>query len=128
MDYRSHGAVNAAKYGGIASLARSATGSSIYSPHTGMQDYEDGVPQVPAACITVEDAEMFQRMQDRGQFLDSSASALLATRISIIRNPFYVSGDKIVLKLYMEAQNYPAVVSRNTIVETVGQTNPEEVS
>jgi carboxypeptidase Q len=67
--------------GAVASLTRSVAPFSINSPHTGGQNYGGGVIQIPAACITIEDAEMFQRMQDRGQ--------------------------KIVVKLYMEAQNYP---------------------
>ncbi len=40
-------------------LIRSAAPFSIYSVHTGNQ--KGGV--IPAACITVEDAEMMQRMQ-----------------------------------------------------------------
>jgi carboxypeptidase Q len=44
-------------------LIRSATPFSIYSVHTGNQ--KGGI--IPAACITVEDAEMMQRMQNRGQ-------------------------------------------------------------
>jgi hypothetical protein len=30
------------------------------------KDYEDNVKKIPTACITVEDAEMMQRMQERG--------------------------------------------------------------
>ena len=36
---------------------------SVSSVHTGVQFNR----QIPIAAITVEDAEMFQRMQDRGQ-------------------------------------------------------------
>lgn len=48
----------------MAVLVRSATPFSIYSVHTGNQK---GGGVIPAACITVEDAEMMQRMQNRGQ-------------------------------------------------------------
>lgn len=99
--YRSHGAAHAAKYGAVASLTRSVTPQSIYSPHTGWQDYETDVPAIPAACITVEDAEMFKRMQDRG--------------------------TTITVKLTMEASNHGIGISRNTVGERVGATNPEEV-
>ena len=36
---------------------------SIYSPHAGAQFNKD----IPIAAISIEDAEMFQRMQDRKQ-------------------------------------------------------------
>ena len=40
--YRAHGAAEVAKVAGVASLIRSVTPFSIYSPHTGWQDYEQG--------------------------------------------------------------------------------------
>ena len=46
QDYRYKGASEAAKVGGIASLIRSVTGRSVYSPHTGSQTYELGVEKV----------------------------------------------------------------------------------
>lgn len=101
VQYRAKGASNAAKYGAVAALIRSVTPHSIYSPHTGWQTYEDGVKKIPAACITIEDAEMFKRMQDRG--------------------------TKITVKLTMEAGIHGQGISRNTIGERVGTTNPEEV-
>lgn len=42
VSYREHGASRVAKLGGLASLIRSVTPFSIYSPHTGWQDYEEG--------------------------------------------------------------------------------------
>ena len=32
-------------------------------------DYTEGIPKIPTACITIEDADMFDRMQQRGQEL-----------------------------------------------------------
>lgn len=101
VQYRSVGAAEAAKVGALASLIRSVTPFSLYSPHTGMQDYQDGVPKIPTACITIEDAQMLQRMSDRG--------------------------EKIVIKLLMGAQNLPPVQSRNTVAEIIGSKYPEEV-
>ena len=40
--YRSKGASEVAKLGGLASLIRSVTPFSIYSPHAGQQSYEKG--------------------------------------------------------------------------------------
>jgi len=40
--YRTRGAAEVAKVGGVASLIRSVTPFSIYSPHTGWQNYEQG--------------------------------------------------------------------------------------
>ncbi|CAG2253418.1 CPQ [Mytilus edulis] len=99
--YRSNGAVEAAKVGGVASLIRSVTPLSINSPHTGWQDYVDNVKKIPTACITVEDADMMDRMQQRGH--------------------------KIVVKLKMSAKTLPTVTSRNTIAEIKGSTYPEQI-
>ncbi|XP_020824568.1 carboxypeptidase Q isoform X1 [Phascolarctos cinereus] len=99
--YRVQGAVEAAKVGAVASLIRSVASFSIYSPHTGIQYYQDGVPQIPTACITVEDAEMMARMASRG--------------------------TKIVIQLKMEAKNYPDTESFNTVAEITGSKYPEQV-
>jgi carboxypeptidase Q len=66
-DYRHNGAAEAAKYGAVAALVRSITPFSMETPHTGFMQYQDGVPKIPAAAITVEDSEMFLRMHKRGQ-------------------------------------------------------------
>lgn len=99
--YRDNAAVEVAKVGGLASLIRSVTPFSIYSPHTGWQYYVKGVEKIPTACITIEDAEMMARMAARG--------------------------TKIVVNLKMEAQNLPPVVSRNTVAEIEGSVYPEQV-
>lgn len=99
--YRTQGAAEVAKVGGLASLIRSVTPFSIYSPHTGWQYYEKGVKKIPTACITIEDAEMMTRMAARG--------------------------TKIIVNLKMEAQNLPQVVSRNTVAEIKGSVHPEQV-
>ncbi|XP_055956718.1 carboxypeptidase Q-like [Patella vulgata] len=99
--YRRKGATAAAQVGAVASLIRSVTALSINSPHTGWQDYQVNVTKIPTACITVEDAEMMWRMSQRG--------------------------DKIVVRLKMDAENLPSVESRNTVAEIRGSTYPDEV-
>ena len=65
FEYRVSGASKSAKYGAVAMLVRSVASKSIYSVHAGMQEYDPDQPKIPAAAITVEDAEMFSRMQER---------------------------------------------------------------
>jgi carboxypeptidase Q len=99
--YRTDGAVAAARVGAVASLIRSVTPFSMDTPHTGMMSYEDGVPRIPHAAITLEGAEMLHRMQDRGE------------RIEVL--------------LKMESENEGMVPSRNVMAEIVGRELPEEV-
>jgi carboxypeptidase Q len=101
VKYRSHGAVEAARVGAVASLVRSITPFSIQSPHTGAMSYSDTVPKIPNAAITIEDAEMMRRMQDRGR--------------------------KIVVRLVMSAVTLPDVPSRNVVAEILGSEKPEEI-
>lgn len=101
VKYRSYGAVEAAKLGAVATLIRSVTPFSIASPHTGWQDYNNNVTKIPTACITIEDAELLNRMYDRG--------------------------ERLLIYLYMEARTLPDMISRNTVAEVRGSTNPEKV-
>ncbi|XP_053323174.1 carboxypeptidase Q [Spea bombifrons] len=101
VQYRAYGASEAAKVGAVASLIRSITPFSVYSPHTGWQDYQKDVPKIPTACITIEDAEMLARMASRG--------------------------EKIVILLKMGAINHPDADSFNTVAEIIGSKYPEQV-
>lgn len=101
VTYRVHGASEAARHGAVASLIRSVTPFSMQTPHTGQMRYNSELPEIPHAAITVEDAEMFQRMQDRGETIE------------------------VVLK--MGATTLPDVPSRNVVAELVGHERPEEV-
>jgi carboxypeptidase Q len=85
----------------VASLIRSVTPFSIQSPHTGGMSYSAGVRKIPHAAITVEDAEMMQRMQDRG--------------------------EKIVVRLNMSAAQLPDAPSSNIVAEITGREKPEEI-
>ena len=101
VSYRGNGAVRAAEAGAIASLVRSVTPASMYTPHTGNSSYAEDVPRIPHAAVTIEDAMMMQRMQDRGQ--------------------------KIEVLLKMDDYWLPDADSRNVMAEIVGSTYPDEV-
>ena len=99
--FRVNGAKAAAKVGAVASLIRSVGPFSMQTPHTGGMSYEEGTPRLPHAAITLEDAEMLWRMQERG--------------------------EKPVVHLKMEAQTLPDAVSRNVVAEVPGSENPEQI-
>lgn len=101
VNYRVHGATEAAKAGAVAALVRSVTPFSINSPHTGYMEYSRKTPRIPTASITVEDAELLARLQDRG--------------------------IQPVIKLVMGAKTLSPGLSRNTIAEIRGRTKPKEV-
>ncbi|HEX7758648.1 MAG TPA: M28 family peptidase, partial [Caulobacteraceae bacterium] len=64
---RRSGPSEAAKRGAVAYLHRSlATGESRL-PHTGALNYDQGAPKIPAAALSVIDAELLDHMASRGQ-------------------------------------------------------------
>jgi Zn-dependent M28 family amino/carboxypeptidase len=65
--YRGQGASKAAKFGAVGVLVRSVTTHSLATPHTGGMGYEEGVAKIPAAAITVEDAERLSRLVKEGE-------------------------------------------------------------
>ncbi|MFT5142058.1 MAG: carboxypeptidase Q [Thalassolituus oleivorans] len=101
VQYRSRGAIEAARAGAVGSLVRTVGSASLSTPHTGQSSYEDGVRRIPHAAITVEDALMMQRMQDRGQ--------------------------RVRVRIYMEAHQEEDSMSRNVVGEIVGSEFPDEV-
>lgn len=100
VTYRVNGAVEAARYGAVASLVRSVGPYSMQTPHTGVMYYDEEVKKIPHAAITVEDAELIQRMADRG--------------------------ESISINLKMEAETLPDATSRNLIAEYTGTEYPDE--
>ena len=99
--YRQNGAIEAARAGAIASLIRSVASYSMKTPHTGSMRYDSASPRIPHAALSVEDAMMLHRMQDRG--------------------------EKIRIRLKMEARTLPDAQSRNVMGEIVGRERPDEV-
>ena len=101
VQYRGRGADSAMAAGAVAALVRSVTPRSLSTPHTGGMSYGDSTRRIPAAAITVEDAELLQRLQDRG--------------------------ERIVVRLAMGARTLPPAQSRNVIAEIRGSDKPDEV-
>ena len=102
--YRAVGADSASAVGAVAALVRSVTPQSLQTPHTGAMapyDTTGRIKPIPAAAVTVEDAEMMQRMQDRG--------------------------ERVQVKLLMSAQNMPMSQSHNVIAEIRGSERPDEI-
>jgi carboxypeptidase Q len=101
VQYRGAGASRAAKYGAVAALVRSVTPVSLQSPHTGAMNYAADQPKIPTAAITIEAAEMLQRMQERGE------------------HP--------TLTLKMQAKFLPDAESANVVAELKGREKPDEI-
>lgn len=95
------GPSRAARHGAAAVLVRSIGPSGTRLPHTGMLQYSSDVPAIPAAAIASEDADRLQRMSDRG--------------------------DRIVVRLQMEAHMDGEVESANVVGELRGRERPDEV-
>ena len=99
--FRTTGASRAAKLGAVASIVRSMTGSSLYTPHTGNQNYEAGVTQIPALAVTVEETALMRRL--------------------------VAAGQEVRVHIEMEARMMPEVESANIMGEITGRERPDEV-
>ena len=99
--YRTSGASRAAALGAVGALVRAVGPPGLRTPHTGMLRYSETDPKIPAASISVEDAERLQRLQDRGA--------------------------KVRVRLKMEARFLPDADSANVVAEIRGRERPEEV-
>ncbi len=66
VQFRFWGAVRAAELGAVASLMRSISPIGFHKTHTGMTQYVDTINKIPHAAISMEDAALLQRLQDRG--------------------------------------------------------------
>ena len=102
VQYRGGAATAAAKVGAVAALIRSVSSFSIQNPHTGGMRYGDStVTRIPAAALSVEDAEMVHRM--------------------------FARGEQPVITLKMEGRTLARAQSRNVVGEIRGSEHPEQV-
>ena len=98
---RTDGASEAAKRGAVAYLIRSLDTHESRSPHTGEMTYAAGAPQIPAAALSTEDADLVARIAARGAPLR--------------------------LRLTMASTPVPATPAWNLVGEVPGREKPDEV-
>ncbi|MBL0210548.1 MAG: M20/M25/M40 family metallo-hydrolase [Holophagaceae bacterium] len=99
--YRVFGASRAAKYGAVAALVRSVGSLSFDTPHTGTLAYDEKLPKIPSAAVSIENSAMMGRMARRG--------------------------ETIQLHLELENELIPNQPSANVVGEIVGSEKPLEV-
>jgi carboxypeptidase Q len=99
--FRSQGPSRAARAGAVAMFVRSVGPPGLRTPHTGALQYAPDAAKIPAAAITTEDADRLQRMSDRG--------------------------ERIVVRLKMEAHVERDAESANVVGEIRGRERPDEV-
>jgi carboxypeptidase Q len=99
--YRSGGASMAARHGAVAMLVRAVGPMGHRTPHTGGMTYAGDVGKIPAAAISVEDAQRLQRLASRG----------VPVRV----------------RLKMEARFDADVESFNVVGEVRGSDKPDEI-
>ena len=97
---RLHAASAAAQHGARAVLVRSVTATSLATLHTGALDYAGDLPKIPAASVTIEDADMLARL---------------------------ARGGPVELELFLGARQLADAPSANAIGEIRGRTMPDEI-
>lgn len=98
--YRFAGASAAARQGAVASLVRSVGGSQNRLAHTGAMGYAQDAPQIPAAAVSSEDADLIEHLLKEG---------------------------RVRLHLTLTPQRLPDAVSYNVVADLKGSEKPEEV-
>jgi hypothetical protein len=98
--YRGGGPSAAARLGAIGALVRSVGGADYRLPHTGQTRYAADAPQIPAAAVTAEDAELIAHLANQGA---------------------------VKMRLVLTPETLPDVVSYNVIADLKGSEHPEQV-
>lgn len=101
VGYRVRGPARAGALGAKAVLLRSITTDPTSPPHTGMTRYDDGGPRIPAAAITLPDADRLAAWVD--------------------------AGERVTVTLRMEARDAGTATSHNVIAELPGRELPGEI-
>jgi carboxypeptidase Q len=98
--FRSRGPSRAAQRGAVGVLMRSVTAHGLRTPHTGALKYDPAQPRIPAAAVTVEDAQLIARLAAEGP---------------------------VTVRMQLESQELPDAPSANVIGELRGREHPDEV-
>ena len=98
--YRGAGPSAAARLGAVAALVRSVGGADYRLPHTGATRYAPDAPQIPAAAVTAEDADMIGQLVGEGT---------------------------VRMRLLLTPQTLPDAPSYNVIADLKGTEHPEQV-
>lgn len=102
VKYRSTGGMVASRKGAVASLLRTVGKRSLDNPHTGAQsEQKKDVAPIPAAALSIEDAELIARLA--------------------------AAGAKPQVHLSMEARMLPDALSHNVVGEVRGRELPDEI-
>ncbi len=101
VDQRTRGAIEAARYGAVGSVIRSVTERSDDVPHTGVMSYDDSIPKIPHAAL----------------------SMLAADRLHELLR----SDPEARLRIELTCKTLPDAESANVIGEITGTEKPEEV-
>ena len=99
--YRTGGARAAALQGAVAVLVRAVGPIGLRTTHTGAVQYGQGMPPIPAAAITVEDANRLVRLIGRGH--------------------------RVRVRLVLSGRFEPDAESANVVGEIRGREKPEEI-
>ena len=86
--------------GAVAVLVRSVGGADYRLPHTGMTYYPDGLPKIPAAAVTAEDADLLKNLTSQGE---------------------------VRMHLTLTPQTLPHIESANVIADWKGSEHPEQI-
>lgn len=100
VQFRGGGPVAAARLGAVGALIRSAGGSQNRLAHTGGLRYADGVPKIPAAAVSFEDAETIAHLATEG---------------------------KVAVRILLTPKTLPDTTSYNVIADLKGSERPNEV-
>lgn len=98
--YRGSGPAMGASVGAVAVLVRSVGNADYRLPHTGMTNYRDDLPRIPAAAVTAEDADLLENLTRQGP---------------------------VEMRLVLTPKTFPGAESYNVIADWKGSEHPEQV-